>query len=466
MKPNIPASQDVAEGLFAKRQKIYPRQVSGLFAYLRVTAVVFLLGLYYILPWIPWGDRQAILFDLPARKFYIFGLTFWPQDFFYLSMLLMLAAYTLFFFTTLAGRLWCGYACPQTVWTEIFLWFEHRIEGDRMQQMKLDKGPWNLNKLGRKAAKHTMWAGFALWTGFTFVGYFTPIHELGANVLQANVGGWELFWLLFYSFATWGNAGFMREQVCIYMCPYARFQSAMFDKDTLIVSYDKARGEPRGARKRSVDYKAQNLGECIDCTMCVQVCPTGIDIRNGLQYQCIGCAACIDACDDVMERMNYPKGLIRYTTENALNGKPTRVLRPRVLLYAGLLFILASGAFYSIINRVPLTLDVARDRNSLYSETDEGLVENVYLVRLLNRTEQTQRFSLALQDAPTGMQIVGVPETFTVSSGEMKRLPLRLRIDPALLSQKALNVHFVAQSLDVPTLTVTEKARFVGHLAK
>ncbi len=461
MKPSV--DEDIAEGLFAKRQKIYPRQVHGLFAYLRIVAVVALLGLYYGLPWVPWGNHPAILFDLPARKFYVFGLTFWPQDFFYLAMLLMIAAYTLFFFTTLAGRVWCGYACPQTVWTEIFIWIEHAIEGDRMQQMKLDKGPWNSKKIGKKFAKHSAWIIFALWTGFTFVGYFTPIHELGANVLKADVGGWELFWLLFYSFATWGNAGFMREQVCIYMCPYARFQSAMFDKNTLVISYDTVRGEPRGARKRGVDFAAQNLGSCIDCTMCVQVCPTGIDIRDGLQYQCIGCAACIDACDDVMERMNYPKGLIRYTTENALNGKPTRLLRPRVFIYASLLFLLLSGAFYGILHRVPLTLDVARDRNNLYSETDEGLVENVYLVRLLNRSEQTQRFSLALQNAPEGMQVIGAPENFTVMSGEMKRLPLRLRIDPAQLPQPSLNVYFVAQSLDTPALTVIEKARFVSQ---
>ncbi|MEO1202697.1 MAG: cytochrome c oxidase accessory protein CcoG, partial [Pseudomonadota bacterium] len=319
-----------AASLYESAAKIYPREIKGRFATLSKIATLTLLGLFYAVPWLNWDERQAFLFDLPARKFYLLGLTLWPQDFPFLAVLLIIAALSLFFFTALAGRLWCGFACPQTVWTEAFIWMEQWTEGTRSQRMKLDKAPWSLNKLRRKGSKQFLWLTFSLWTGFTFVGYFTPIRSLGAELLSLNAGGWAYFWTLFYGFATYGNAGYMREQVCKYMCPYARFQSAMFDKDTLIISYDEARGEPRGSRKRRDDHKAMGLGDCIDCTMCVQVCPTGIDIRNGLQYECIACAACIDACDSVMDKMGYERGLVRYTTHNAVHGDQTRVLRPRV----------------------------------------------------------------------------------------------------------------------------------------
>ena len=309
---------DNPDTLYRKEPKIYPRQVKGRFARLRVIAVWVLLGLYYLLPWINVAGKHSVLFDLPARKFYILGFTFWPQDFVFLALLLIAAGLTLFFVTALAGRLWCGYACPQTVWTETFIWIERLVEGDRAKRMKLDKAGWTAEKISRKSLKHFLWVAFAAWTGFTFVGFFSPIRELGQSVVTFSLGPWETFWIIFYSVATYGNAGFLREQVCKYMCPYARFQSAMFDKDTLIISYDEGRGEPRGGRKRSDDPKEKGLGDCIDCTLCVQVCPTGIDIRDGLQYECIACAACIDACDSIMDRMNYPRGLVRYTTENAL----------------------------------------------------------------------------------------------------------------------------------------------------
>ena len=307
------------------------------------------------------------MFDLPARKFYLLGLTLWPQDFIYLAWLLMMAAFTLFFVTALAGRLWCGFACPQTVWTEAFIWMEQWTEGTRSQRMKLDEAPWSWNKLRRKGSKQFLWIAFSLWTGFTFVGYFMPIRQLGVDIAALNVGGWTLFWGLFYGFATYGNAGYMREQVCKYMCPYARFQSAMFDKDTLIISYDETRGEPCGGRKRSIDRQKEGLGDCIDCTLCVQVCPTGIDIRDGLQYDCIACAACIDACDSVMDKMDYPRGLVRYTTEHSMEGKTSRVLRPRMIVYAALLAVLMTALITSMVTRTPVILDVIRDRNTLVS---------------------------------------------------------------------------------------------------
>lgn len=375
--------------LYEIRRKIYPRAVSGLFFRWR-WALIFLTQLiFYGVPWLPWDGRQAILFDLAARKFYILGLIFWPQDVIYLTVILVLCAYSLFLFTSVAGRLWCGYACPQTVYTEIFLWVERKIEGDRMARIKLDSAPLTGAKFGKKAAKHAIWIAIALWTGITFVGYFTPIREL-LRAMPASLGPWETFWVLFYGFATYGNAGWMREQVCKYMCPYARFQSVMFDKDTMVITYDQGRGEPRGARSRKVDIKVAGLGHCVDCGICVQVCPTGIDIRKGLQYECIGCAACIDGCDQVMDKMGYPKGLIRYTTENALAQNLDkaamwrRVFRVRTVLYTSLLLIITTAAGVSLYLRNPLKVNVMRDRAALAREAQPGVVENVYRLQVMN----------------------------------------------------------------------------------
>ena len=453
--------KELEQALYEKRQKIYPREVHGLFARLRLSGVVALMGIFYLTPWIVWGDRQAVLFDLPGRKFYIFGLTFWPQDLIYLSALLILAALSLFFFTALAGRLWCGYACPQTVWTEVFLWIERKIEGDRMKQIKLDKAPWSKRKLAIKAAKHGSWIALSLWTGYTFTGYFTPIRELGVGIMQLNLGPWETFWVLFYGFATYGNAGWMREQVCIYMCPYARFQSAMFDKDTLIISYDEARGDPRGSRKRSADPSKLGLGDCIDCTMCVQVCPTGIDIRDGLQYQCIGCAACIDACDDVMDRMGYARGLVRYTTEHALEGGQTKIFRPRVLIYAGILLILLVTVVYSIAVRTPAKLDIIRDRNTLYRETGEGLIENVYTLRILNKDDETHAYVITIEGLPE-MQLLMDKQDIVVEAGAIKDVSARIQIDPVDIKSASNKITFHLAAKNQPDIAVSETARFVG----
>ena len=455
------ADREVQDFLYQKRQKIYPREVHGLFARLRVIAVFLLLGLYYGIPWLTWNGRQAVLFDLPARHFHLFGVTFWPQDFFYLTALLIIAALSLFFFTALAGRLWCGYACPQTVWTETFLWIERLIEGDRAKQIKLDKAPWTVHKLAIKGSKHTVWIVYALFTGLTFVGYFTPIRELVVKIIEFNLGPWETFWVFFYSFATYGNAGWLREQVCIYMCPYARFQSAMFDKNTLIISYDKARGEPRGGRKRKIDPRTQGLGDCIDCTLCVQVCPTGIDIRDGLQYQCIGCAACIDACDQVMTKMNYPKGLIRYTTEQALAGKPIRVMRPRVIVYSLLLLAIICALLVALAMRTPLELDIIRDRNVLYREVEAGLVSNVYTLKLLNMDQQAHRYRLSASGIE-GLQLEADSQEFQVAAGEVLSAVISLKVDPVHLKRPSSDITFMLEALDDPTLKVEETARFIG----
>lgn len=392
----------IEESLYEVRSKIYPRSVGGLFARWRFVLVLATQLLFYGLPWLSWNGRQAVLFDLIARKFYIFGLVLWPQDVIYLTLLLILSALALFLFTAVAGRLFCGYACPQTVYTEIFMWIERKIEGDRFARIRLDgeEWPWSVRKWRIKITKHLVWLLVAFWTGFTFIGYFTPIDTLSAAILHLALGPWQLFWLCFYSFATWGNAGFMREQVCKYMCPYARFQSVMVDKDTFLVTYDKVRGEPRGSRSKSANHESLGLGDCVDCSICVQVCPTGIDIRDGLQYMCIGCGACIDACDQVMEKVEYPKGLIRYTTERAIEDQESNqsamkhILRPRVLFYTIFISILTTAFLISLATRNPLRVDVMRDRGALAREVDGVRIENIYRIQIMNASEHAMQVSV------------------------------------------------------------------------
>jgi cytochrome c oxidase accessory protein FixG len=446
--------------LYLAEAKVYPREVKGRFARLRILSVWVLLGIFYLLPWLQWADRQAVLFDLPARQFFILGLVFWPQDFIFLTWLLIIAALALFFFTAIGGRLWCGYACPQTVWTESFLWMERLTEGDRSARLKLDKAPWSAGKIGRKSLKQFLWITFALWTGFTFVGFFTPIQTLARELATFSLGPWETFWILFYGFATYGNAGYLREQVCKYMCPYARFQSAMFDHDTLVITYDEKRGEPRGARRRGSDARAQGKGDCIDCTLCVQVCPTGIDIRKGLQIECIACAACIDVCDDVMDKMGSPRGLIRYTTAHAIEHQPTRVLRPRTLIYGSILLALILGFIAAVAMRSPVTLDVIRDRNALYKLTDDGFVDNVYTVRILNKSERPQRFVLEARGA-SPLTLVARQAEYRVPSGAVYSLPLRVRraaYDPVGSETIVLKL----RSLDQPDIQTETEARFLA----
>jgi len=407
----VAPDDDTMVSLYAAAKKIYPRSVEGIFAYWRWVVVAITQIMFYGLPWVEWGARQAVLFDLEARRFYIFGLVLYPQDFIYLTGLLVIAALSLFLFTAVAGRLWCGYACPQTVYSEIFLWIERKIEGDRSARMRLDDAGFSAKKLAKKTYKHTAWVVLSLWTGFTFVGYFTPIRELLLSSLSVHLSAWESFWVFFYAFATYGNAGFMREQVCKYMCPYARFQSAMFDHDTLIVTYDVARGEPRGPRSKKTDLVAANLGSCVDCSLCVQVCPTGIDIRNGLQYECIGCGACADVCDTVMDKLGYAKGLVRYTTQNAMLNQWTpkqtlmRVARPRVLIYTSILLALVIALGTSLAMRTPFKVDVVRDRATLARITENGAIENIYRLQIMNAAELDKTYQLSVEGM-TGIEIV------------------------------------------------------------
>lgn len=515
MARKIPSELVDELSLYVSEKKVYPREQDGLTQRLRKAAVIWLLGMYYGFAWLQWDDRQAVLWDLPARKFYVFGLVFWPQDFLYLALLLIMAGLSLFFFTAVAGRLWCGYACPQTVWTEVFIWMERWTEGDRNKRMKLDNGPWTREKFMRKGAKHFLWLVFALWTGFTFVGYFTPIRDLAARLSPFEWGGWEIFWVLFYSLATWGNAGVLREQVCKYMCPYARFQGAMFDRNTLIIAYDPLRGEPRGPRKKgklgSVLERARgllpldvatsavvnaaqhrsaadlqlgarattglvvdeqhglppppevnspdDLGDCIDCTICVQVCPTGIDIRNGLQYECIACGACVDACDMVMDKMGYPRGLVRYTSQNAVEGKHVRLLRPRILIYGGLLVALAIGFAVGIAQRSPLIVDVLRDRNALYRTNSDGSIENAYVVRIVNKDIVPREFTIRI-NGPDGITLVEAGAVHRAAAEEVLTVPITLRA-PAGLAKGRVDLELVVDS-NAEGVSAAEETRFFG----
>ncbi|MFA7506274.1 MAG: cytochrome c oxidase accessory protein CcoG [Burkholderiaceae bacterium] len=457
--------------LYELRRKVYPRAVSGWFAGWRWVMVWLTQLVFYGLPWLQWNGRQAVLFDLESRRFFIFGLVLHPQDFIYLTGLLVISAMALFLFTTVAGRLWCGYACPQTVYTEIFLWIERRIEGDRFRRMKLDAAPMSARKFALKAAKHGAWILFSLWTGFTFVGYFTPIVELGGLVATAALGPWQTFWILFYGFATYGNAGFMREQVCKYMCPYARFQGVMFDRDTLIITYDKGRGEPRGSRSRKADPAMLGLGSCIDCGLCVEACPTGIDIREGLQLECIGCAACIDACDAVMGKMNYAPGLIRYDTENGMQNRWSRaqlwrrVVRPRVLVYTTVLLVATIALVGHMVTRTPLKLDIIRDRGTLGREVDEGMIENVYRLQLTNSTEEPRSYVLSVSGIDT--VFIDSQAEFDVDAAGNRTVPVRVRIQPDTGVPGTHTIYFGVSDLDDPDVSVREKTTFyVPHQAR
>ena len=459
-------TEPVEHTLYEIRKKIYPRAVSGNFATWRWVFVWLTQVVFYGLPWLPWNDRQAVLFDLATRKFYILGLVLWPQDIVYLTVLLVICAYSLFLFTAIAGRLWCGYACPQTVYTEMFLWIERKVEGERLARMKLDQGGVSARKLRLKVIKHALWIALALWTGFTFVGYFTPITHLWGEVWSASLGPWESFWIVFYGFATYGNAGWMREQVCKYMCPYARFQGVMFDPDTLIITYDGTRGEPRGARGRSVDYKAKGLGDCVDCGICVQVCPTGIDIRNGLQYECIGCGACIDGCNQVMAKLDYPKGLIRYSTEHAiarnLNSRQImrRTLRPRVLLYSGILVAISVIALLTLAARVPVKVDVIRDRANVTRDATDPLVQNVYRLQIMNTQERPAQFSIAVAGID-GAKLLGDAQRVQVGPATSKWVPVRVEAPRRNAKPGSNRIEFIVESSGEHSVRIVERTTFV-----
>jgi len=464
------APESVVINLYAAAEKIYPRSTFGFFTKWRWVMIWLTQIVFYGIPWIEWGHRQALLFDLEAKRFYIFNLVLYPQDLIYLTAILIISALSLFLFTAVAGRLWCGYTCPQTVYTEIFLWIEAKIEGDRAARMRLDGAGMSSKKLFKKGAKHFAWIAFALWTGFTFVGYFSPIRELGASIVHNSLGPWETFWILFYGFATYGNAGFMREQVCKYMCPYARFQSAMFDDDTLIVTYDEKRGEPRRKISLKAGTDTSKQGACINCSLCVQVCPTGIDIRKGLQYECIGCGACADVCDTVMDKVGYERGLVKYSTQNAINNGWShqqmlqRILRPRVLIYAAFLTLLVTGLLTSLWLRSSFKVDVVRDRGVMARLANNGKLENVYRLQIMNATESVQNYELKAE----GLEGISIETDFgedehqmvTVNAAESRWIPVRLQIQDGSAKPGSHKIEFEIESTGNDE-KVTEKSVFL-----
>jgi cytochrome c oxidase accessory protein FixG len=445
--------------LYQKREKIYTRKIEGFYQRIRLFTGWPLLGAYFLIPWMPWGDRPAVLFDLPARKFHIFFITFWPQDFPLLAWLLIIAAFALFTVTAFAGRLWCGYTCPQTVWTSIFMWVEQRVEGSRNKRVKLDEAPWSAGKAGKRFLKHGMWLGVAFYTGLTFVGYFYPVRDLVYDLLTAQAGLMSTAWIVFFTLATYINAGWMREQVCIYMCPYARFQSVMFDHDTLIVSYDSKRGEPRGARKRGSDPASQDLGDCISCQLCVQVCPTGIDIREGLQYECIDCALCVDACNSVMDKMGYAKGLISYTSERQLAGEATHWLRPRLVGYATVLLLMCSLFSWYILTRVPLEITVIRERDQLYVQNASGQIENIYSLQILNMDQVAHDYTISIEGLNQAT-LSGFTQV-SLDSGEVRTLPLRVTADSDQFTRPSTEFTFRIRASDSSGWEASAESRFL-----
>ncbi len=386
---------------FAAQRKIYPRRVWGKFRKIKWAAMIALLGIYYSAPWLRW-DRgphapdQAILIDLNHTRAYFFGLEIWPQEVYYITGILILAAVGLFFATSLFGRVWCGYACPQTVWTDLFIWVERIVQGDRNARKKLDESPWTLEKLYKKSLTHALWLIIGLCTGGAWVFYFNDAPTLADQILHAHIPWSVGGWILALTGSTYLMAGFAREQVCTYMCPYARFQSAMFDRDTLIIAYDKQRGDPRGKHKAGDSWEGR--GHCIDCDSCVIVCPMGIDIRNGLQMECIACGLCVDACDNVMQKIGLPKGLIRYDTETRIQNPTARnhIIRPRTIWYACIMSVVGGLMLYGLITRSPLELNVIHDRNPLYVMLSDGSLRNGYSITILNKTHEDREYSLTL----------------------------------------------------------------------
>ncbi|MBR9908912.1 MAG: cytochrome c oxidase accessory protein CcoG [Gammaproteobacteria bacterium] len=455
--------------LYEDTGKVYTRKVSGFFQKIRRYTGLPLIAGFLLMPWLVVDGRPAMLFDLPARKFHILWMTFWPQDGMLLAWLLIIAAFALFTVTVLVGRVWCGFTCPQTVWTLMYIWAEHFCEGDRNKRMKLDQQPWTTEKVLRKGSKHFLWVAIALITGLTFVGYFTPIRELilgfipslnESGMVTFDVHPVAAFWTFFFATATYVNAGWLREQVCKYMCPYARFQSVMYDTDTLAVHYDAARGEQRGPRKSGEDYKAAGKGDCIDCSWCVQVCPVDIDIREGLQYECINCGLCVDACNQVMDKMNYPRGLIRFTSEDQLENGATHFLRPRLYGYTLAVVAMIAAFVYAVGSREPVSVDVIRDRGARLYRISGDQVQNVYTVKINNMDQRPHSYEIAVEGAGD-FHIRGY-RPLQLEEGEIFTLPVRVSVPRKDLKTSKNTIYVTVTATDDPAITAREEASFIG----
>ncbi|NBX74453.1 MAG: cytochrome c oxidase accessory protein CcoG [Alphaproteobacteria bacterium] len=411
---------------FEKRPKVYPRDATlkGKFRRLKWVVMAALLAIYYFTPFLRW-DRgphvpdQAVLIDIPHSRGYFFMFEIWPQEVYVLTGLLVLAAIALFAVTSVLGRVWCGYACPQTVWTDLFVKVEYWIQGDRNARMKRDAAPLTFEKVWKKLATHVVWLVIGLMTGGAWVFYFHDAPTLLHDLLHFQAPTGAVGWMAGLTLSTYFMAGYARENICTYACPYARFQSAMFDKDTLVISYDRTRGEPRGKHKQGDGWEGR--GHCIDCKQCVVVCPVGIDIRNGLQLPCIACGLCVDACNDVMDKVGLPRGLVRYDTDRNQRARDDaracgktyqeniRIIRPRTIYYAVILLVVGGLVLYALLSRQPFEMHVLHDRNPLYVKLSDGSIRNNYAIKLLNKTHHDKDFSVQLVDAPQAqMKFVGV----------------------------------------------------------
>ncbi len=455
--------------LYESDGRVYTRKISGFYQRIRrYTGIPLIIG-FLLMPWLVIDGRPAMLFDLPERKFHVLWMTFWPQDGMLLAWLLIIAAFTLFTVTVLLGRVWCGFTCPQTVWTLMFIWAEHFCEGDRNKMIKLDKQAWNTEKVVRKGSKHFLWLLIAFITGVTFVGYFTPIRELlagfwpsveASGFVTFDVNPVAAFWTLFFTGMTYMNAGWLREQVCKFMCPYARFQSVMYDTDTLAVHYDSARGELRGPRKAKEDYKAAGKGDCIDCSWCVQVCPVDIDIRDGLQYECINCGLCVDACNQVMDKMGYEPGLIRFTSEDQLQNGHTHFLRPRLFGYSLAVVAMISAFVYTVGTRQPVSVDVIRDRGARMYRLSHDQVQNVYTVKINNMDEHPHSYDIRVEG--DGSYTLRGYRALKLAAGEVFTLPVRVSIPKDELSSSKSTIHFIVTAQDNPDIHAQEETSFIG----
>jgi len=457
--PPAPAAPEQIS-LYEKWRKIYPMWVSGGFQTWRRVMLVVLLLIFYVSPWITWNGEPGVYFDLVHRRFTILFTTFVPEEFFLLAWALIIAAFMLFFVTVVAGRIFCGWACPQTVWSLVYFTIEYLVEGDRSARLRLDNGKWNANRIRKKALKYSLWGLLAFSISVTFMGYFQPLREFLPRLAALDLSTMEWSVLFLPALGTFMLQGVLREQVCFHMCPYARFQSVMFDRDTLIIAYDKDRGEPRGKRRRGTDLADAGVGSCIDCKKCVSVCPTGIDIRDGLQYQCIGCANCVDVCNDVMDQMGYPRDLVRYSSENRDEHAQAHKLRPRLIGYLALLATVSLAFTWQVTHRDELSIDVSRDRTRLYRESWDGSVENVYTLHVQNRTKAEASYALSAEgDAPFAWE---GPETIEVAPGERKSFSVRLVMSAeAPTSEPQSDVFFRIASAADPDVTARKKSRFI-----
>lgn len=439
-------------------EPIYVREQKGFYQRIRRYLGWVLMAIFVAIPWLQYRGEQAVLFDVGTQQFKIFSLTFLPQDFMILAWVFMAGAFALFFVTNWLGRVWCGFVCPQTIWMLMFTWVEHRIEGNRNKRIKLDKSNWTAKKLAQKTAKHSIWLVISVLTATSFMAYFIPAKTLYIDMFTLEWSGLTSFWVFLFAFCTYGNAGFLREKMCTVACPYSRFQSVMFDKDTLVVAYDTQRGESRGRRKRKQDPKELGLGDCVDCNLCVEVCPAGIDIRNGLQYECIDCGLCIDACNDTMDKFGYAKGLIKFQSEHQAAGKQTNPFRLKLVGYATLTALIMVTMVVWVVNRTPIEASVIRDRNALFRVDYQGLVENPYTLSIINKTQQTLTYTISLSGLDNAQ--LKAPEAIEIPGGEMLQVPVTVIMDGYDLKRKATPIEFTIGSNEDANISITKESYF------